>query len=207
MHICYYNSILKEYNKTKNPFVELHLDFIVLFIKKTKKINFKKKILQERKEFINGKKVISTTPEPKIDLDSKPKKGFRLSCRKALLTYPNCNLSLLEVEKQIFDKLHLYDIDNYAIVSELHESMEIHFHVLVSVTKKIDTKNVCFLDLKKVIINKDLKEEEIIFHGNYQMMGDKFQTLPLEKRMICLAENRLIAEAMLLLKKIPTNSL
>jgi len=109
------------------------------------------------KKIIKAKKK-TTTPEPEIDLDSKPKKPFRLACRKGVLTYPNCNLSLLEVERQILEKFHLHDAENYASVQELDESMETHFHVLFSVTKKFDTKKTSFLDLKQVIINKDLKK-------------------------------------------------
>lgn len=111
----------------------------------------------------------------KININSfmKKKKVFRIANKKIFLTYPQCDISLDQVEIQLKNKLEKYLIKDYLIVNEDHQDQSVnigkHIHVFFKFKKRIDIKNANYFDL----IDSNGK----LFHGNYQGCKNEFSTL------------------------------
>lgn len=86
-------------------------------------------------------------------------KSFRISSRKLFLTYPQVPIEWdLELVKSSLFGVVL-SIDYWLIAKELHQDGNPHFHCVLSLKKKFDSKNPNCLDI-------------LGHHGNYQGVKD-----------------------------------
>lgn len=93
-------------------------------------------------------------------LQSYPKKKFRISARKIFLTYSQVNpiitaKQILEILKK---KMNFYEVE-YLIGKEFHQDGGTHYHVILRKQNKFNITNQDFLDIQ-------YKQKN--YHGNYK---------------------------------------
>lgn len=99
--------------------------------------------------------------------------GFRLSCKKLFLTYPQCGISLSSALDQLKLKLDRFCLESYLLVVEDHDDKSVnigtHLHIYLRFAIKLNIKNPAFLDL--------MDDNHVIYHGNYQSCKNTLSTI------------------------------
>jgi hypothetical protein len=161
---------------------------------------------------------------------SKSIKQFRISAKNLILTYAKCTLSIEEIYEAVMERLKDYKVKDYLFVNEKHEDGSDHFHVLLSCDKKVDRKGSSFLDVevaskngeklifhgnyekckseadalsyltKDIFTPEDAVSRMKISEGYSRRLGEIYQVLSLDQRMIALAEQDRVFDAISLLK-------
>lgn len=190
--------------------------------KETKGSNSSGELGEEKKSRGRPRKTVPRKPK-------KPKE-FRINAKKLLLTYSQCPLEISSVHEQLMNKLSPYRVLDHLIVKELHQDGNTHYHVLVACEKKVDRKGAEFLDIegtsesgetvtyhgryepckseedtiqyltKDVFNAQEATENLRISPGYSRRLGEIYEYLSLSKRMIALARQGLVTEAMELLR-------
>lgn len=101
--------------------------------------------------------------------------NFRLCSKSVFLTFSRCGLELETIKNQLQNKVKEKDptnfITHYVACKERHENISIinetpyHVHGFFEFSKKVDTKDPLFFDIKGYDISK---KKESIFHPNVQ---------------------------------------
>ena len=103
-----------------------------------------------------------STPSPKGRSGGKP---FRLAARRIYLTYSQVPEEM--TEEDVLETLSkVLDFESYIISREEHAQKGVHFHVILTATKKFDIKTATLLDLEY---------KGKIYHGHYETV--KFYTV------------------------------
>lgn len=207
--------------------------------KKANKKAISDKIVRGRGSSRSKKSKTNSSKDSTNDQDSTggqivPVKEFRLSAKNLFLTYPKCDLTLMECGTLLFPILNKYGIKDFAFCREKHEDLSLHIHAYIKLEKKLDVKKADFLDLVVEANMVDGSVSTVRFHGNYapvrsdkkaleyitkevfttedaidnlyispglsKQLGEIYQHIGLEMRMILLSEKGKIDEAMKLFR-------
>lgn len=71
--------------------------------------------------------------------------AFRLAAKKIFLTYPQCNAEVQDLQDFLITKLNEYE-PAFRIGVELHEDGNQHFHVYISLGRKLETRDSRYFD-------------------------------------------------------------
>lgn len=105
---------------------------------------------------------LKTNDKVKNKVKKKKNKEFRIQTKELFLTYPKCEIEIVDALNQLNE---LLEINKYFIVRELHQDGSYHIHAYLRLSKVCDIKNPERLDLTSL-----KNSEQIKYHGNYQVV-------------------------------------